>query len=103
MKTALNGCLCTALQNSVFTVGKIILFSAFMVLKWRHGIPISKAGTQEQGVVSEARCAAAGAPYDGDYRSDQVVDSAGLECFWRCFFGGGHAGELPELGVEPTS
>ena len=73
------------------------------MLKSGYGIPISKAGTQEQGVVSEACCAAAGAPYDGDYRSDQVVDSAGLVCFCRCFFGGSRAGELPELGVDPAS
>ena len=102
-KNRQNGCLITSLRKVIFAAGENGLFFAFLVLKSGYGIPISKAGTQEQGVVSEACCAAAGSPYDGIHRFALVADTAGLVCFCLCFFGGGHAGELPELGVVPPS
>ena len=100
MKTALNGCLCTTLQNSVFTVGKIILFSAFIVLKWRHGIPISQTGTEEQWVVSGVRSGVSGARYADYLCSALAADSAGLGYFSGGFSGDTRAGDLPEPGAD---
>ena len=102
MKTALNGCLCTTLQNSVFTVGKIILFSAFMVLKWRHGIPIRQTGTEEQWVVSEVCSGASGARYADYLCCALAADSAGLVFFSGSFSGVACVVELPELGDDSS-
>ena len=99
-KIALNGCLCTALGEGIFTVEENGLFFAFLMVKWRYGISISQTETEEQWMVSSACCGASGAVWTDIFCFALAAVAVGLVYLRGRISVNGRDTVLPEPGAD---